>query len=366
MPQTILTFINTRKARWERLELLVKALERGETRKLSSSDLRDINRLYREATADLARLQAFRQEDSVPEELETYVNDLVGRAYGQIYRNPPPGWSSLWTFFRFTFPRTFRETLPWTLLALSIFGLGFAYGFGASLTDEAFIPLVVPPHLIQKVEEGQVWFDSIVAIKPLASSMIMTNNITVTFLAFAFGITFGLGTLYLMAFNGLLAGTLAGLCHTHGLSIAFWSFVLPHGVIELTAIFVAGAAGFLLASALIIPGDLPRKDALIQKAMQAGRLTVGCIPLLIVAGVIEGFFSPAPLAPSLKFLAAGGLFVLLLSYLLLPGTTKALSVSPPGSVPESRPKASTEAGPKPGSLSAKDSLEPYFAAEGSP
>jgi uncharacterized membrane protein SpoIIM required for sporulation len=333
MPQTIHTFINTRKGRWERLETLVEALKRGETKKLTSSDLHDINRLYREATADLARLQVFRQEDSIPEELETYLNDLVGRAYGQIYRNPPPSWSSLWTFLRTTFPRTFRETLPWTLLALSVFGLGFAYGFGASLTDQAFVPLVVPPHLIQKVEEGQVWFDSILAIKPLASSMIMTNNVTVSFLAFAFGITFGLGTLYLMAFNGLLVGALAGLCHTHGLSIPFWSFVLPHGVIELTAIFIAGAGGFLLATALIAPGDLLRKDALIQRARQAGRLTLGCVPLLIAAGLIEGFFSPAPLAPNLKFLAAGGLFALLLCYLLLPGTTKALSASPPSSVP---------------------------------
>jgi uncharacterized membrane protein SpoIIM required for sporulation len=333
MPQTIHTFINTRKARWERLETLVEALERGETKKLSSSDLRDINRLYREATADLARLQVFRQEDSLPEELETYLNDLVGRAYGQIYRSPPPAWSSLWTFLRSTFPRTFRETLPWTLGALSVFGLGFAYGFGASLTDEAFITLVVPPHLIQKVEGGQVWFDSIVAIKPLASSMIMTNNVAVSFLAFAFGITFGLGTIYLLAFNGLLVGALAGLCHTHGLSIPFWSFVLPHGVIELTAIFIAGAGGFLLATALIAPGDLPRKDALVQRARQAGRLTLGCVPLLIAAGIVEAFFSPSPLAPNLKFLAAAGLFALLLCYLLLPRTTKVLSVSPPGSVP---------------------------------
>jgi uncharacterized membrane protein SpoIIM required for sporulation len=333
MPQTIQSFITSRKARWERLETLVKALERGETRKLGASDLRDINRLYREATADLARLQAFSMEHPLPEELETYLNDLVGRAYGQIYRNPPPAWSSLWTFLRTTFPRTFRETWPWTLIALSVFGFGFAYGLGASLTDEAFIPLVVPPHLIQKVEGGEVWFDSILAIKPLASSMIMTNNITVSFLAFALGITFGLGTLYLMAFNGLMVGTLAGLCHAHGLSIPFWSFVLPHGVIELTAIFVAGAAGFLLATALLAPGDLPRKEALIHRARQAGRLTLGCVPLLVVAGIIEGFFSPAHVSPNLKFSTAVGLFVLLLSYLLLPGPTKAPSVSPRGSVP---------------------------------
>jgi hypothetical protein len=115
-----------------------------------------------------------------------------------------------------------------------------------------------------------------------------------------------------------MVGTLAGLCFTHDLGIPFWSFVLPHGVIELTAIFIAGGAGFLLGGALVFPGDLPRKDALLARAGQAGRLILGCVPLLIIAGVVEAFFSPIHLHAGFKFGMAGILFALLLCYLLLP------------------------------------------------
>jgi uncharacterized membrane protein SpoIIM required for sporulation len=145
--------------------------------------------------------------------------------------------------------------------------------------------------------------------------------------------TFGLGTLYLMVLNGLMVGTLAGLCYTHGLSVPFWSFVLPHGVIELTAIFIAGGAGFLLGVALLFPGDLPIKDALHKRERQAGRLILGCVPLLVIAGFVEAFFSPLHVDAGLKFGMAGLLLALLLCYLLLPTATGARVASRPGSVP---------------------------------
>jgi len=318
MVLSIHNFLQSRKPRWERLETIIRSLEQGQVRGLTAADLLDVGRLYREATADLARLQSMRSRDHPPGEMELYLNQLVARGYGQVYRSPPPGWGSFRRYLRLTLPATFRETAPWTLFAVLTFLLGFLYGLGAALLDSAFVPLVAPPHLIQKVEEGKVWFDSILAIRPLASSMIMTNNISVSFLAFAFGMTFGLGTLYLMVFNGLMLGAIAGLCHTHGLDIPFWSFVLPHGVIELTAIFMAGGAGFLLATALLAPGDLPRKQALVGRARQAGRLVLGCVPLLVVAGIVEGFFSPALVPAGLKFTVAGVLLALLLAYLLLP------------------------------------------------
>jgi uncharacterized membrane protein SpoIIM required for sporulation len=320
MSQSIERFIESRRPRWERLEKLIQSLEQGKAQRLRPSELPDMGRLYREATADLARLQTFQQQGALPDELVDYLNHLVARAHGQIYRSPSPGWRSLWTFLRSTFPVTFRETAPWTLAALGIFLLGCGYGFLAGLVDDSFIPLVAPPHLIEQVEGGKVWFDSILAIRPLASSMIMRNNISVTFLAFALGMTFGLGTVYIMAFNGLLLGTLAALCHLHGLDVDFWSFVLPHGVIELTAIFIAGGGGLLLGSALISPGDLSRKEALAQRGRKAVRLILGCVPLLIVAGIVEGFLSPAHLPPWVKFLLAGLLLVLLLCYLLLPAS----------------------------------------------
>jgi uncharacterized membrane protein SpoIIM required for sporulation len=333
MAQSIQNFVRSRKPRWERLERLIRALEHGNKKAQPPFDPLELARLYREATSDLARLQSFREETSPPEDLEIYLNQLVGRAYSRIYRTPPPSWSSLWKYLRSTFPESFLKTAPWTLTAFGIFLLGGLYGFVVTLTDNAFIPLIVPPHLIQQVEEGKVWFDSILAVRPLASSMIMTNNISVCFLSFALGMTFGLGTVYIMALNGLMLGALAALCHLHGLDGPFWSFVLPHGVIELTAIFISGGAGLLLGTALLLPGDLPRKDALMERGRQAGRLIIGCVPLLIVAGIIEGFFSPAPLSAGLKFLMAGGLFFLLLAYLLSPWLIKVPAASPPDNVP---------------------------------
>jgi uncharacterized membrane protein SpoIIM required for sporulation len=330
MAESIRKFIESRRPRWEKLENTLLSLERG---RLSASELIALARLYREATADLARLQTFQGQEGLEDELETYLNHLVARAYSQIYRSSPPRMASLWRFLRSGFPAAFRETLPWTMLAVSVFALGLAYGFITAISDSSFVALIVPPQLIQKVEEGTVWFDSILAVKPLASSLIMTNNVSVSFLAFALGMTFGLGTLYLMAFNGLMVGTLAGLCYTHGLGVPFWSFVLPHGVIELTAIFIAGGAGFLLGGALLFPGDLPRKDALLNRARQAGRLIMGCIPLLVIAAIVEAFFSPIHVHAGFKFGMAGLLLALLLCYLLLPRPTGVLFASRPGSAP---------------------------------
>lgn len=340
MAQSIQNFIKSRKPRWERLELLIRTMERGGKNRQMVWNPLELARLYREATSDLARLQTFREKTSEPGDLEVYLNQLVGRAYGRIYRAPPPSWTSLWTFLRSTFPETFLKTAPWTLTAFGVFLLGGLYGFIVTMIDDSFIPLLVSPHLIQKVEEGKVWFDSILAIRPLASSMIMTNNISICFLSFALGMTFGLGTIYIMAFNGLMLGAIAGLCHIHGLNVPFWSFVLPHGVIELTAIFISGGAGLLLGTALLAPGDLPRKEALIQRGRQAGLLALGCVPLLILAGIIEGFFSPALVPATLKFVLAGVLLLLLLYYLLHHRLTKAPVASPPGNFPWSPKKAS--------------------------
>ena len=327
MTESIRKFIESRRPHWKRLETTIQSIERG---RLSASELIGLTRLYREATADLARLQTFQDQEGLEDELKTYLNHLVARSYSQIYRSSPPRMASLWRFLRSSFPTTFRETLLYTLLALSAFTLGLAYGFITAISDSTFVALIVPPQLIQEVEGGTVWFDSILAVKPLASSLIMTNNISVSFLAFAMGMTFGLGTLYLMVFNGLMVGTLGGLCYTHGLSIPFWSFVLPHGVIELTAIFTAGGAGFLLGGAFLFPGDLSRRDALLKRARQAGRLILGCVPLLVIAGLVEAFFSPIHVHAGFKFGMAGILLALVLCYLLLPRAKGALFASRPG------------------------------------
>jgi uncharacterized membrane protein SpoIIM required for sporulation len=143
------------------------------------------------------------------------------------------------------------------------------------------------------------WTQAINQANPTMTTGIQTNNITVTFMAFGGGVFAGLGTLFALVYNGLLFGMVMGLCVKH----QFWAipvFVSGHGVIELTAIFMAGGAGFLIGKALLIPGDMRRIDALVTNGLLAIKLMLGTIPMLLVAGLIEGFISPAPIAPVYK------------------------------------------------------------------
>src|SRR5690606_34607252 len=134
-----------------------------------------------------------------------------------------------------------------------------------------------------------------------ASSKILTNNLAVSFAAFAMGMTAGVGTAWMMLFNGLLMGVVSVACVRAGLGVSLWSFVAPHGALELPAIFIAGGAGLLLGRALVNPGTLPRRDALRLRGGAAVRLVLGVIPLLIIAGVIEGFVSPVDVPAIVKF-----------------------------------------------------------------
>lgn len=194
-------------------------------------------------------------------------------------------------------------------------------GFVLALKEPGFIELLVPESMIARVEEGKVWLDHLHTVAPMASSWLMTHNISVTFLTIAAGITLGVGTIYLLAINGLLLGTVAALCFRHGLSLELWSFVLPHGSLKLSAICIAGASGLILGHILIDPGPYRRGDLLASRSRSVGTLALGCVPLLVLAGLIEAFFSPASLPHWLKFLFAGLSFCSLVIYLCIAGHT---------------------------------------------
>src|ERR671932_1361444 len=182
--------------------------------------------------------------------------------------------------------------------------------------DPAFLSLVVPGDLIKTVrDDGKLWMGSIVGIEPLASSNIMTNNLSVCFAAVGGGIVFGLYTVYIMAFNGVTIGAIASLVAQHNLAYPFWAFVFPHGSLELPAIFLAGGAGLLIARGMLFPGQYTRVEALKFYGYKAAQLVFGIVPMLIIAGTIEGFYSPSPIVPNpLKYLAGIGLFTLLVIY----------------------------------------------------
>jgi uncharacterized membrane protein SpoIIM required for sporulation len=275
--------------------------------------------LYIAAVSDLSVMRPSESAQGLDPIALGYLTALVTRVHGIIYKRPPFRWASLWRFLSEGFPETFRGSAIYVALSAAIFLLFCFSGFLLGWNDLGFIELMVPEHVIAKVEEGQVWFNDLYTVAPLVSSWLMTHNISVTFLIGASGITFGVGTVYLLAINGLLLGTIAALCFIHGLSVDFWSFVLPHGTLELSALCMAGGAGLILGHALLDPGPHPRAEHLAIKAKDSGALAVGCVPLLVIAGVIEAFFSPAPVPAGVKFILAAFLFSCLVTYLCIAG-----------------------------------------------
>ena len=304
-------WLEKRKPYWSKLETLLSRSTKGGLKSLSRSDLQELSLLYRQTAADLAAIR----EDRGSVHFARYVNQLLVRAHNTIYSGHRASPKTILSFFWETYPATFRRNWKHCLLSFVIFLV--AGGVGAVLTyqNPDFKVKILGPQMVETIDRHEMWTHSIVGIKPLASSAIMTNNMSVGFTTFAFGITAGLGTIYMMAFNGLLIGVIGMACALSGMSLQLWSFVAPHGVLELPAIFIAGAAGFRIAQGLLFPGLLPRRESLARAGLEAVKLILGTIPILIIAGLIEAFVSPTGLPVPLKFSLAGALFALLGAYL---------------------------------------------------
>ena len=311
-------FINERKSAWQRLEDLLALLDHSRLRRLHREEVRELGRIYRRTASDLAIARA----ESRDPRLINYLNSLVIRAHGRIYRaEAQEGGRRLREFFARTFPQTFRRTWRYTALACLTFMLFASVCFAGTWLDPEFSELAgVSPRTRETIINRQPrWWESLNEMNQVGASFIMTNNIQVMFYAFAFGAMFGLGTLYIMADNGASIASVLALTYHGGYGHELLAFMAGHGVIELTCIFIAGGAGLLIGSAIILPGDLSRGDALRSRGLEAVRLIGGCIPLLVVAGLIEGFISPAPLDASIKFSVAALTGIALFSYLLLAG-----------------------------------------------
>ncbi|MFN0099558.1 MAG: stage II sporulation protein M, partial [Gemmatimonadaceae bacterium] len=165
-------------------------------------------------------------------------------------------------------------------------------------------------------QKGGGYIDVPEIYRPSMASGVIANNLQVAFLAFAAGITAGLLTCVVLVSNGFSIGAVLGLYGSKGIFGLIMKFIAPHGVLELTAICIAGGAGLLVGAAFLIPGDRPRKRALIENGRRAVTLVAGATLLLLVAGIIEGFVSPIPWWPlELKLIVSAGTGVLLYVYL---------------------------------------------------
>lgn len=270
--------------------------------------------LYRQVAADLSVLR----QDTTARTYALHVNQLLARAHHIIYSGRKTNLMTVFRFLRDDYPAIFQRQFGYVAASLLV---TVAWGLlGAALTSARpeFMRHFVGPEMIATMERHEMWTHSIVSVAPMESSAIMTNNLTVSFITFAGGIVFGLGTFWNLFVNGMMLGVIGAACHHYAMSLQLWSFVAAHGSLELPSIIIAGGAGFRLGHAMLFPGALPWRESVSRGGIEATQLVSGIIPLLVIAGTLEGFFSPSQAPVWLKFTVGGVLFVLLNLWLFRP------------------------------------------------
>src|SRR5579862_544489 len=301
-------FAARKRADWERLSRILKLANSAKgVRALGREELRALAPLYRRASSDLAYVRAH----AVSDDLILHLNDLVGRAHALLYsaetsRAPA---RVAFDFYLYEFPALLQRRAGYFLAAFVMTAVGGLFAYWLVITQPARLDLFIPEQLRSSVE---VWKSGKVAQDPSAAmaGYLMQHNLTVGLLAFASGVVVCLPTAYLMFVNGATLGALAALMtqiHRHD---TLWPGILPHGIAELTAIFICGAAGLRIGGAVLAPGAYRRADAFVLAGREAICLVLGTIPLFVFAGLVEGLFSHLNLPPALRlaFAAMNGLF----------------------------------------------------------
>jgi uncharacterized membrane protein SpoIIM required for sporulation len=318
MPQILSNqWLQKRRPYWDRLGALIAQSDAAGSMalaRLSRAELRELALLYRQVAADLSVLR----KDSTSRVYAQHVNELLARAHHIIYSGRKTNAVTLLRFLRDEYPAVFQRQLSFVLASLAVTVAWGIIGAVITAARPEFMRHFLGPEMIATMERHEMWTKSVVSIKPLASSAIMTNNLSVSFITFAGGIIFGLGTFWLLLFNGMMLGVVGQACHHYGMSLSLWSFVAPHGSLELPAIIIAGGAGFRLGHAMLFPGALRWRDSVARGGVDAARLVSGIIPMLVIAGTLEGFFSPSDAPVWLKFTVGAMLFTLLMLWLFRP------------------------------------------------
>ena len=305
--------------RWSSFAKQLDRAQRSGLKSLGEDGVRDFVAEYRDLAADLARLQTAargREREEV-----FYLSRLMAGAHNLLYRGRSLTFKDVWRTFAVDAPREVRRSLgPIALAAGLLFGPA-AIAYTAVVRDPGVARVFIPTAMLDRAEDGvrraktgRGYISDPELFRPVMATSIIANNVQVTFAAFAMGIAFGIGTVIVLVTNGVSLGGVFGLYASKGIASLLVKFVAPHGVLELSAICIAGGAGFLLAAGLLVPGSRPRSDALRENARRAIRLVAASTVLLLIAGTLEGFVSPIetwPLAWKLAVSASTAVFLVI-------------------------------------------------------
>jgi uncharacterized membrane protein SpoIIM required for sporulation len=317
-------FVRRRHGAWEEFRRLSVQASGAGLKKMPPADLDRLIWLYREITNDLAAARARWPDSDTARDL----NDLVLRGHSVLYHHRAPGAVRAGRFLTRTFPRAVRRQRPFVLTAVFVLLFFTVIGSFAHRIDERLPAAVVPRQFLDHFrtelkERNRVDRDIAVDDRSIFSSQLITHNIQVSFGAFALGVVWGIGTLYILAVNGLMMGCIGALFAQHGQLLNYLAFILPHGVVEISAIALAGAAGLRVGYGMLNPGELTFAESVIHAAGEAMELIMGAAAMLFIAGLLEAFFTPVLWIPDgVKVIFAMVLFALLIVFFVVMGKSE--------------------------------------------
>lgn len=315
-------FLAEREPEWRKFEALLVRSENRRLSKLTGEDVSDFSRLFRQTCSDLATVRS----RDWGMDLERYLNNLVTRGHNGFYRSPPGRAQAVIRFLTQTFPVRFRENLGYFLVALILFTVPGGIAGTLIYQDPSQASRFLP-------NEALARFDQMYAEREGTSGgwqaamagFYVKNNVGIAFRCFATGVLFGLGTVYFLIYNSLFIGAIAGYITSQGHASRFYSFTISHGSFELTAIVIAGAAGLILGHGLLHPGPYRRRDAILIRGRVSLELAAGAGCMLLIAAVIEAFWSPSSAPNVAKYIVGSFFWILVALYLGFAGRTRGAS-----------------------------------------
>ena len=311
-------FVQKKREGWERFRATAVRMERLGVSALGPGEIPEFAAQYREVAADLARARTYQVDPRVI----AYLERVVSAGHNALYRARGKERTPLPHYLLRDFPAAVVQSWQYVLLAFLLFAVPAAVGYVMIRERPALADELVPPVMIQRAEEaaerqleGRTYAQEGRAGRPPMAAFIITNNIVVSFLVFAGGLTAGLLTAWMLFTNGMMIGMGLGVFHNHDVLGYLVVFVAGHGVLELFAIFVSAGAGFRLAKALIAPGDRTRMDAMLLEGRIAARMIGVVVTLLAIAGTIEGLLSASNAPAIWKYGVSAATAVFLVLYL---------------------------------------------------
>lgn len=274
-------FIKQNSEKWKNFEILLGERYTGNPDKLSE--------LFIELTDDLS----YAQTNYPSSKITIYLNDLALRVHGNIYKNKKEKSGRFFSFWKTELPLTIYKNKNALLASLIIFSISIAIGVISAYYDDSFVRVILGDHYvnmtISNIERG----DPMAVYKGEGETnmflFITFNNIRVAFMTFAAGIAYALGTVYFLFTNGVMLGSFQTFFYKYDLLLQSILTIWIHGTIEISSIVIAGGAGLVLGNSLLFPGTYSRGASLMRGAREGAKISLGLVPLFIIAGFLEGF-----------------------------------------------------------------------------